>query len=85
MTLDGCGCLALAHGCRLLVVLTATYFRQNACFLAGALEATKGYVKRFILFHFNSWHSKITYLIDSVSVLSDRPVCQIDSIPGQIG
>jgi hypothetical protein len=50
-------------------VLTATHFRQHACFFARALEATKGYVKRFILFHFDSWHSKITYLVDSVSVL----------------
>ncbi|OEY66505.1 hypothetical protein BG841_08570 [Marinobacter sp. X15-166B] len=78
MTLDGSSGLALAYGSRLLVMFATTHFRQNTCFFAGALEATQCYVKRLILFHFNSWHSTITYLIDSVSILEEgRQVCVV--------
>src|SRR5690554_7832510 len=84
MTLNGSSCFTLTNSGRLLVVLTTTYFRQYTGLLAGTLEATQCYVKRLILFHFNSWHSKITYLIDSVSICSVGQ-CRTGSIPGQIG
>src|SRR5690554_1739520 len=76
MTLNGSGCFALANGSRLFIVFTTTYFREYTCFFAGTLEATQCYVKRFILFHFNSWHSTITYLIDSVSFRCASWQCQ---------
>jgi hypothetical protein len=84
MTLNGGSCFTLTNSGRLLVVLTTTYFRQYTGLLAGTLEATQCYIKRLILFHFNSWHSKITYLIDSVSIGS-AGLGHAGSIPGQIG
>jgi len=84
MTLYGSSCFALTYGSWLLVVLATTYFRQYTGFFAGTLEATQCYVKRFVLFQFNSWHSTITYLIDSVSNCS-AGMNPCGSIPGQIG
>jgi hypothetical protein len=56
MTLDGSGSIAFANGGRLLVVFATTNLGEYARFFAGTLETTQRYVKRFILFHFNSWH-----------------------------
>jgi len=55
-----CG-LALANRGGLLVVLAPANFRQDACFLAGPLEAPERYIERFVFFD--------TYVRHSAAVL----------------
>src|SRR5690554_1995431 len=70
MTFNSSSSFAFANSSWFFVVLATTYLRQYARFFTRTLETTQCYIKRLILFQFNSWHSKITYLIDSVLIRS---------------
>lgn len=61
MALNGSSGFALTLSGGLLVELTAADFGQYTGFLAGALEATQGYVEGFVLFNFDGWHPGRTF------------------------
>ena len=50
VTLYGSSCFALAHSRWLFIKLAATHFTEYPGFFAGALEASKCNVERFVLF-----------------------------------
>ena len=47
---------ALAYSSGLLIVLALANLSQNACFLAGALEATQGNIKRLVFLDLDMGH-----------------------------
>ena len=59
MAFDGSGLLAFALLRRLLVILTAAQFRQDAGLLAGTLEATQSCVEILVFFYANTGHTVI--------------------------
>ncbi len=58
-----CRCLlALAFLGRLLIKLTTTQLRKDACFLTGTLEPAQGGVEILILFNTDTRHTNILRL-----------------------
>ena len=59
VTFDGGGGLALAHGGRLFVKLTATYFREYTGFFTGPLESSQRDIERLVFFDSNVGHKTL--------------------------